>query len=78
MSVSRKILASVSVAVLAGVSVGAVGVVSLNSAADSAAESYQQSTRGLLEVEEMRAQFLELQLDQAMAYIQTSPGVRRP
>ncbi|WP_051684448.1 methyl-accepting chemotaxis protein [Blastococcus sp. URHD0036] len=74
MSVSRKILASVSVAVLTGVTVGAVGVVSLNDAADSAAKSYEQSTRGLLEVEEMRAQFLELQLNQAMSYIQQTSG----
>ena len=74
MSVSHKILASVSVAVLTGVTVGAVGVVSLNDASDSAAKSYEQSTRGLLEVEEMRAQFLELQLDQAMSYIQGMSG----
>jgi methyl-accepting chemotaxis protein len=73
MSVSSKILASVSVAVLAGVAVGAVGVVSLDKAADKSAASYQQSTRGLLEVGEMRSQLLKLQLDQAMAYVQTVP-----
>src|SRR3712207_2465676 len=74
MSVSRKVLASVSVAVLTGVSVGVVGVVSLDSAADAAAASYQQSPRALLEVGEMRAQFLGLQLNTALAYIQDQSG----
>jgi hypothetical protein len=57
-SVSRKTLASVSVAVVAGVTVGVVGVLSLDSAADAAEASYLQSTRALVEIEEARAQFL--------------------
>ncbi|MGY1744707.1 methyl-accepting chemotaxis protein [Blastococcus sp. SYSU D00695] len=69
MSVSRKILASVSVAVVAGVSAGVVGVVSLDSAADAAQQSFERSTRALVEVEEMRAQFLQMQLSQMRSYV---------
>ncbi|WP_242471192.1 methyl-accepting chemotaxis protein [Blastococcus sp. TML/C7B] len=76
LSISSKILASVAVAVVAGTSVGAVGIVSLDAAADNAADSYEQSTRGLVEVGEMRAQLLTLQLDQAMAYLQPSAELK--
>ncbi|WP_236828471.1 methyl-accepting chemotaxis protein [Blastococcus sp. MG754426] len=64
MSVSGKILSSVSLAVLAGVAVGAVGAVSLGDAAGKADASYRESTQALVQVEEMRAQLLTLQLNQ--------------
>jgi methyl-accepting chemotaxis protein len=63
----------VSVAVLSGVAVGTVGIVSLNHAADQAKGSYEGSTRALVQVEEMRAQLLQMQLAQALGYIQTDP-----
>ncbi len=71
-SVSRKILASVSVAVVAGIAVGAVGAVSLNQAADEFDTSYRESTQALVQAEEMRAQHLSIQLNETALLL---PGV---
>ncbi|WP_456600049.1 methyl-accepting chemotaxis protein [Blastococcus sp. SYSU DS0616] len=64
MSVSAKILSSVSVAVVAGIAVGTVGWSSLGDAADKADATYRESTQALVQVEEMRSQLLTLQLNQ--------------
>ncbi len=71
-SVSRKILAAVSVAVVTGIAVGAVGAVSLDKAAGEFDASYRESTQALVQAEEMRAQQLSIQLNQTALML---PGV---
>ncbi|MDP5181010.1 methyl-accepting chemotaxis protein [Blastococcus sp. BMG 814] len=77
MSVSGKILSSVSVAVLAGVAVGTVGAVSLGDAAGKADASYRQSTQALVQAEEMRSQLLTIQLNQTAGLLSNTSAENR-
>ncbi|RBY76495.1 methyl-accepting chemotaxis protein [Blastococcus sp. TF02-09] len=77
--IARKIIAAVATSVVGGAVVGAVALNALSSGAEQAERSYQENTRGLAEIAEMRYQFTQAQLQQALGLLQAAtPGEATP